>query len=95
MAPDDHGADVEGKEGLTPTPPPSDRPPERQPLARLTPRELEVLRLVARGMTDREIGLALGISTRTVESHVAHLMQRLGVHDRAEAVGAYERSQSE
>jgi DNA-binding NarL/FixJ family response regulator len=75
-----------------PTPPAApDPPPDGKPLARLTPRELEILQLVARGMTDREIGLALGVSTRTVESHVAHLMQRLGVHDRAAAVEAFER----
>ncbi len=74
-----------------PTPPPSEPPPEHPSSSRLTPREIEVLRLVARGLTDREIGAALGISTRTVESHVAHLMQRLGVHDRAAAVDAYRR----
>ena len=75
-----------------PTPPAAPDPQaEDERLARLTPRELEVLHLVARGMTDREIGLALGISTRTVDSHVAHVMQRLDVHERAAAVDAYER----
>jgi DNA-binding NarL/FixJ family response regulator len=67
------------------------QPPDEPSAAQLTPREVEVLHLVAGGMTDREIGLALGISTRTVETHVAHVMQRLGVHDRAAAVAAWER----
>ncbi len=72
-----------------------DPPPERESLARLTPRELEVLHLVARGMTDREIGLALGISTRTVESHVAHVLQRLAVRSRSAAVEIFERNREE
>jgi DNA-binding NarL/FixJ family response regulator len=71
---------------------PNEQPKGRPPSVHLTPRELEVLRLVARGLTDREIGVVLGISTRTVETHVAHAMQRLGVHDRAAAVEAWERA---
>ncbi len=46
-------------------------------------------------MTDREIGLALGISTRTVESHVAHILQRLGVRSRSAAVEIFERNREE
>jgi non-specific serine/threonine protein kinase len=51
----------------------------------LTPRELEVLRLLVEGRSDREIGEALFIGTRTVETHVANLFAKLGVNARAEA----------
>jgi DNA-binding CsgD family transcriptional regulator len=53
--------------------------------AGLTPRELDVLRLMARGKTDREIGEALYISHRTVNGHIARIFDRLDVHSRAEA----------
>jgi DNA-binding CsgD family transcriptional regulator len=51
----------------------------------LTPRELDVLRLLAEGQTDKEIGEALFIGTRTVQTHVANLFAKLGVNARAEA----------
>jgi non-specific serine/threonine protein kinase len=51
----------------------------------LTARELDVLRLVAEGRSDREIGEALFIGTRTVQTHVANLFAKLGVNARAEA----------
>ena len=54
--------------------------------AGLTPRELEVLRLLVAGHSDREIAGVLFISPRTVNAHVAHLFAKLGVHSRAEAV---------
>lgn len=58
----------------------------------LTPRELEVLRLVAAGATNRAIGEALFISERTVERHVSHILAKLGVPTRAAATAyAYER----
>lgn len=50
----------------------------------LTAREEEVLQLVARGFTSREIGLRLGISRRTVEVHRSKLMKKLALRDRAE-----------
>jgi DNA-binding NarL/FixJ family response regulator len=50
-------------------------------LALLTPREREVLQLVAGGLTSKEIAQQLGISYRTVETHRMHLMRRLNVHD--------------
>jgi RNA polymerase sigma factor (sigma-70 family) len=50
-------------------------------LALLTPREREVLQLVAGGLTSKEIAEQLGISYRTVEVHRMHLMRRLNVHD--------------
>jgi DNA-binding CsgD family transcriptional regulator len=53
---------------------------------RLTPREQEVLRHVAAGMTDRQIGERLFISHRTVERHVSNLLAKTGVSRRAELV---------
>jgi DNA-binding NarL/FixJ family response regulator len=54
-------------------------------LGSLSPREREVLGLLAEGLTDREIGEALSISTRTVETHVGSVLRKLGVRNRAEA----------
>jgi len=53
--------------------------------AGLTPRELDVLRLLTQGLSDKEIGEALFIGTRTVQTHVANLFAKLGVNARAEA----------
>jgi DNA-binding NarL/FixJ family response regulator len=55
----------------------------------LSGREQEVLRLLAEGMTDREIATALAISPRTVESHVSSVLRKLGVRNRAEAAQRY------
>jgi DNA-binding NarL/FixJ family response regulator len=55
----------------------------------LTPREQEVLRLLADGLTDREIARALTVSVRTVESHVSNLLHKLGVRNRAAAAARY------
>jgi DNA-binding NarL/FixJ family response regulator len=52
----------------------------------LSPRELEVMRLTARGMTNREIGHELGISHRTVQGHLASVYGKLNVKGRTEAV---------
>jgi len=52
----------------------------------LTEREVEVLRLAARGLTNRAIGHALGISHRTVQGHLASIYGKLGVSSRTEAV---------
>jgi DNA-binding NarL/FixJ family response regulator len=51
----------------------------------LTQRELDVLRLLVQGHSDREIAEALFIGTRTVQTHVANLFAKLGVNARAEA----------
>lgn len=52
----------------------------------LTERELEVLKLVAEGMTNRQIALKLNISIKTVQTHRANLMDKLNLHDRTELV---------
>lgn len=51
------------------------------PLQALTPRQREVLQLVAEGNSTKEIAHRLGLSPKTVETHRAQLMERLGVHD--------------
>ena len=55
----------------------------------LSSREEEVLQLLSRGLTDREIAEALTISPRTVETHVSNLLHKLGVRNRAEAARRY------
>jgi DNA-binding CsgD family transcriptional regulator len=52
---------------------------------RLTARELEVLRLVAAGNTNRQIAAALFVSQRTAATHVSHILGKLGVGSRSEA----------
>jgi DNA-binding NarL/FixJ family response regulator len=55
-------------------------------LKRLTPRELEVLRLLAEGNRAPQIAERLVISPRTVATHIEHILEKLGAHSRAEAV---------
>lgn len=50
-------------------------------MARLTPRELQVLKLVAEGYTNKEIASALDIAVRTAMAHRANLMEKLGIHN--------------
>jgi DNA-binding NarL/FixJ family response regulator len=58
-------------------------------LAGLSAREAEVLRHLADGLTDREIASRLGISPRTVETHVGSILQKLRVRNRAQAAARY------
>jgi DNA-binding NarL/FixJ family response regulator len=55
-------------------------------LAELTPRELEVLRLVARGLSNGAIAAELVLGEATVKTRVARIFQKLDLHDRAQAV---------
>ena len=64
-------------------------PPEESLLGTLSSREIEVLGLLADGLTDREIAEGLVISPRTVESHVGAILRKLGVRNRAEAARTY------
>jgi NarL family two-component system response regulator LiaR len=60
--------------------------PDREPvLDDLTPRELEVLRLIAQGMNNRQIALALSISEKTVKTHVSNILSKLHLADRTQA----------
>ena len=56
------------------------------PGSALSARELEVLRLVARGLGNKEIAAELGITTHTVKYHLAAVLEKLGVRSRTEAV---------
>ena len=56
------------------------------PVEELTERELEVLSLVAKGFTNKAIGVQLGISDRTVQGHLAHIFNKLQANSRTEAV---------
>ena len=64
-------------------------PTNHPALATLSPREIEVLRLLDEGLTDRQIGDALTISPRTVATHVGSILNKLGAKSRAEAARRY------
>jgi DNA-binding NarL/FixJ family response regulator len=66
-----------------PRPPPAPAP--AHPAAPLTPREREVLGLIGAGRSNKRIALELGVSEKTVKTHVGHLLAKLGVSDRTQA----------
>jgi len=70
-------------ESYTRRPPPQERPTA---LAELTPRELDVLKLVARGLSNGDIARELIVGDATVKTHVARIFSKLDLHDRAQAV---------
>jgi NarL family two-component system response regulator LiaR len=55
------------------------------PIESLTPRERQVLELIARGLSNKRIALELGLSEKTVKTHVGHVLAKLGVTDRTQA----------
>ena len=63
-----------------------DEPAKHAPAPKLTDREMEVLRLVARGMNNRDIAKELFISENTVKNHVRNILEKLQIHSRMEAV---------
>ncbi len=73
---------------LTPEQPPKNNP---DPQPTLTKREIDVLRLIARGYTNSQIASRLSLSVRTVEGHRANLMDKLNLHSRVELVEYAER----
>ena len=66
--------------GARPAPPPTDLPDD------LTPREAEVVSLIARGLSNSEIAAALVVSNATVKTHINHVFAKIGARDRAQAV---------
>jgi len=65
---------------------PPSKPPEEHALAQLTERELEVLKLAAKGITNQEIAQELALSARTVQAHLSTVFSKMQVGSRTEAV---------
>ncbi len=65
----------------------------RSLLGRLTPREYEVMQLVATGLLNKQIGGALGMAEKTVKTHRAHMMQKLGITSVAELMGVLQKAE--
>lgn len=68
---------------------------ERASLAALTPRELEVLGLISRGLTNAEAARRLDLSVHAIKFHLAGVYSRLGVNNRTEAAVTYLRLSAE
>lgn len=62
------------------------RSEDGDPVAELTPREIDVVRLMARGRSNKEIALDLRLGVRTIETYVSNILTKLGVRSRTEAV---------
>jgi len=62
------------------------RTPSESPPGKMTPREREIIQLVAEARTTKQIALQLGIGAKTVEAHRTHLMKKLGLHSASELV---------
>jgi LuxR family transcriptional regulator, regulator of acetate metabolism len=75
-------------------PPGASNVPERQRLAMLTPREREVIAMLAEGETNACIAQRLVVSEDTVKTHVKHILRKLGVRNRSQAVSRYFRTRA-
>ncbi len=71
-----------------------EEPADRLPTEQLSPREMEILALVAKGRSNKEIGSQLNISFGTVRIHLSHIYEKLHVRCRTEAAAKYFSSQS-
>lgn len=66
--------------------------PDAEPLATLSPRELEVLEMAARGLTNAQIARSLFVTVHAVKFHLAGIYRKLGVGNRTEAAVMYLRA---
>ncbi len=82
VAPEMTGKLISALRGDAPSPPPS---PAAALLEPLSPREREILRGIARGASNKEIGIELGIAETTVKIHVQHVLRKLAVSTRVQA----------
>ncbi|MDD1534161.1 MULTISPECIES: response regulator [unclassified Bradyrhizobium] len=73
-------------EKALPSPPGDHAPSESATQQELTPREAEVLRLVAQGFSNKEIAARLDVSIKTIETHKSRAVEKLGLHKRADIV---------
>jgi DNA-binding NarL/FixJ family response regulator len=78
-------ASLTGAGGAAQQPPPTETPSGAGSLTDLTGREIEVLRLIAKGATNREIAEHLVITEGTVKNHISSILSRLGLRDRTQA----------
>jgi DNA-binding NarL/FixJ family response regulator len=58
----------------------------RESFGGMTARELEVLKLTAQGLANKQVARALGLSDKTVRNHIANIYEKLGIHDRSQAL---------